>query len=283
MNDNDDDDTNNSTFTLPMHKPLTISFTYKGSTIANNFIEIMAGTVAPEIDYVVEGCTDYSIEIISNWEAIAKDGKISITFPNVIEIDATNKLIVLVSDRKGHTTMESLTVKYIKNNYKIGDLYDNEGSKGVIFWISDDYRFAKIASLDETSLKWYDKEKNSGMEVGNFGMTNENDGLANIEAKNKHSYVSYANKGLLALNWCTAKGEGWYLPAINELIMILNARSQMNTTLSANSATSISTNAYWSSTAKDNDDVYTYGSSKSSANYGQKRLVRAIKNVEIKL
>ena len=98
------------------------------------------------------------------------------------------------------------------SSYNVGDVVDN----GVIFWLSDDKQTAKVVSGDaETGLNY----TTDALKKTLFGATDANDGTKNIAAMK-----AYATKNSLdfaatfpAAAYCESLGEGWYMPAWEEL------------------------------------------------------------------
>lgn len=98
------------------------------------------------------------------------------------------------------------------SSYNVGDVVDN----GVIFWMSDDKQTAKVVSGDaETGLNY----TTDALKKTLFDATDANDGTKNIAAMK-----AYATKNSLdfaatfpAAAYCESLGEGWYMPAWEEL------------------------------------------------------------------
>ncbi len=107
---------------------------------------------------------------------------------------------------------------YALQRYNIGDFYDVDGVKGVVCLLNEDRTHGLILSLDEIYLHWSEFEKTDLRTVGTDDVA---DGRANMEKV--AAYIA-ANNGswddFPAFKWCRDKGEGWYLPAINELLTI---------------------------------------------------------------
>ena len=120
-------------------------------------------------------------------------------------------------------------------SYKVGDYYpdpnvdvtDAEAVKtveGIVFSVTDEGAHGKILSLVESSgLKW-----NTTGDGDNA--RDEDDGTVNwdtIKAKDAEfsDYPAFA--------WCASLGDGWYIPAINELITL---RAAWGTTLAEKTA-----------------------------------------------
>ena len=99
--------------------------------------------------------------------------------------------------------------------YSIGDIYDKNGVKGVVVLLTDAGRHGVVMSLDEACLAWCNLHRKQQKGVG---ATNRHDGEKNMEAVAKYiadNGLSWSN--FPAFEWCRAKGDGWYLPSINEL------------------------------------------------------------------
>ncbi len=99
-----------------------------------------------------------------------------------------------------------------KEYYEIGDTYSKDGVRGLVFYITDDGRHGKIASMDKsaTTVVW------STENVATSAL-DEEDGRNNMAVIRsiegwREKYPPFA--------WCADQGEGWYLPAKNELIMM---------------------------------------------------------------
>ena len=107
--------------------------------------------------------------------------------------------------------------------YKVGDLYDENGKRGVVFEVSADGKHGKIVSFNETKLKWANSEFDSWEEE--IGADSETNGAVNMAVVQcipnwREKYPAFA--------WCADLGEGWYLPAINELKAIYSIRNILN-------------------------------------------------------
>ncbi|MBE6203020.1 MAG: DUF1566 domain-containing protein [Rikenellaceae bacterium] len=131
--------------------------------------------------------------------------------------------------------------------YKVGDLYNENGKQGVVFWVTDGGRHGKIVSLDETRAEWDlrvemidDNEYINGTETG---ANSYSDGKANTEKVMSRADSRYFQ----AFTWCRHKGADWYLPAFDELEAIFHNQSAINSTLAEYDA-ELRDNGYWSST-----------------------------------
>lgn len=147
------------------------------------------------------------------------------------------------------------TVAPIKT-YKVGDYYDDGKKQGVVFAVSDGGRHGKIVSLNQTDVRWCsDEEYKREIETG---ASDERNGMNN---QRKIQQISGWREKYPAFAYCADQGEGWYLPAIEELTQFtLNdaVHDAVNRTLRAKGATKLFNKGvkgdfqwYWSSTESD--------------------------------
>lgn len=104
--------------------------------------------------------------------------------------------------------------------YEVGQYYDYMGVRGVICHVTPDGKHGLILSLDEVMIDWSTFRKGSLCKVG---ATSTTDGAANMAAVAKYiadNNLSWDN--FPAFKWCREKGEGWYLPSIDEMLTISN-------------------------------------------------------------
>ena len=135
--------------------------------------------------------------------------------------------------------------------YKVGDLYNENGLKGVVFEVSADGRSGKIVSMTQPTdekLAW----AISSERKTNIGATDLYDGQKNT---NKVKAIYNWQTKYPAFAWCASLGSAWYMPAIKELESLMyNASTlkKVNATLEANNGTLLSKKGdprwYWSST-----------------------------------
>ena len=153
--------------------------------------------------------------------------------------------------------------------YEIGELYDQNGIRGVICQLSDDGMHGLVMSLDEIYLHWSEFRK---PDLRVIGTDNRSDGSVNMEkvaayiAENNLSWDDFP-----AFKWCREKGEGWYLPSIDELLNIghnysggtrvqssRQARNRFNNALKNNGGKRMDRLVYYfSSTEKDEKSAFT--------------------------
>lgn len=102
--------------------------------------------------------------------------------------------------------------------YCIGDIYDKDGVKGLVITTSDNGTHGTIVSLDEACLAWCSLPRKA---MKSIGTDDRNDGRVNMALLRSR----IADEGLSwsdfpAAAWCKEHGEGWYLPAVNEVWLL---------------------------------------------------------------
>lgn len=97
--------------------------------------------------------------------------------------------------------------------YKIGDIYDKDGVKGIVVRVDDGGEHGLIMSLKGCDDRWCKSSVKTAVNA-----TDENDGAVNMAA-----IEAYIAKKRLTLDefplfkWAKELGDGWYIPAKNEL------------------------------------------------------------------
>lgn len=141
----------------------------------------------------------------------------------------------------------SMTSSQTSAPYAVGDLYDDGTRRGVVFEVDAEGAHGKIVSISQVELAWAMGEQCKVI----IGAKSESDGRENMA-------VIMLTEGwqqlFPAAAWCAALGEGWYLPAIEEVRSLLRAESNdaINATLDTLLATPLhkpgTWKDYWSST-----------------------------------
>ena len=108
--------------------------------------------------------------------------------------------------------------QYVLKEYEIGELYDRDGVKGVVCQLSEDKRHGLVISLDEIYLHWSEFRKPDLRVVGADNRTDGRDNMEKVARYIEANGLSWDD--FPAFKWCRDKGEGWYLPAIDELLAI---------------------------------------------------------------
>ena len=100
-----------------------------------------------------------------------------------------------------------------EKRYKVGDYYNENGKEGVVFEVSADGRHGKIVSMNQSpeKLQWCSDNKERKRLIG---ASSETDGAKNMAVVKA---IQGWESMYPAFKWCADLGEGWYLPAMNEL------------------------------------------------------------------
>lgn len=139
---------------------------------------------------------------------------------------------------KSFSSSAELTVTPAKKTYKLGDVIEVGGTKGVVFQVSENGESGKAVSLTRSGdILW-------ATHPFNTGAYSETDGKFNTDKITKVG-LSYHP----AAKWCVDYGEGWYFPAIQEGQDFMDVMDKINPAIKANGGQEISEDDYyWSST-----------------------------------
>ena len=135
--------------------------------------------------------------------------------------------------------------------YKVGDYYNDGVREGVVFEVSADGRHGKIVSMKESAdyLEWSSDSAEQECLIGADSKTDGAYNMAKVMAR-----PDWQSK-YPAFKWCADLGEGWYMPAIDELktfTLSTAVHDAVNRALSARGGTKLYNRGewrgYWSST-----------------------------------
>ena len=173
------------------------------------------------------------------------------------------------------------TPEPLEKTWKVGDYYNVDGKEGVVFWVDETGKHGKIVSMDQAELQWCTDDEHNKELTGIA--TDSSNGLNNLRsimkiAGWKDKYPAFA--------WCADHGDGWYLPAIEELKeLMLNdeVHSKVNGTLEQKRGSVMYSKGdykwYWSSTEENKRCAWFFGMNGGDAGnrnrYGN-RYVRAV-------
>ena len=149
--------------------------------------------------------------------------------------------------------------------YNIGDLVTVNGVQGIVFQTSP---VVKIVSVEENMVKW-------STEYHTTKANNQNDGRANMS---KIKSISGWETKYPAFKWCADIGDGWYLPAFDEVKTIFVHKDKINSALPAGKI--IISNSLWSSTESSIAQAY-YTLAKGIYNQQSKKLTCALRAVYV--
>ncbi|MBE6194040.1 MAG: TIR domain-containing protein [Rikenellaceae bacterium] len=111
--------------------------------------------------------------------------------------------------------------------YKVGDYYNDGVREGVVFEVSADGRHGKIVSMKQSAekLQW---SSDSAKQKRLIGADSDTDGAYNML---KVQAISGWREKYPAFRWCADLGEGWYLPAKEELLAIYRNKEILDSQL----------------------------------------------------
>ena len=96
------------------------------------------------------------------------------------------------------------------NPYSLYNVYDREGVRGVVWWISEDRSSLKLLSMSNgEGLAWASRSVQAGVP--------ETDGHADGSANTDIILGNQSGASFPAAQWCRGLGEGWYLPSAEEI------------------------------------------------------------------
>ena len=158
----------------------------------------------------------------------------------------------LFKDCHGRSAVAPIVSQPVERTWKVGDYYNVDGKEGVVFWVDETGKHGKIVSLDQAEERWCaDDEYKKGL----TGIaSDEYDGMKNLQSIKK---ISYWRNKYPAFAWCADHGDGWYLPAIKELeLLLLNeeVRDAVNNQIARKGKPKLFSKGeywvYWSSTER---------------------------------
>lgn len=146
-----------------------------------------------------------------------------------------------------------------ERTWKVGDYYDVDGKRGVVFMVDMNGRHGKIIGLEQVLLQWCVEEQMP--QAVDTAVSHKTDGAANLRAVMeldgwRDNYPAFA--------WCACRGDGWYLPSINELKELMTrkeVREKVNATLKRKGLLPLFSlghlkKFYWSSTSCNQQKAY---------------------------
>ena len=132
--------------------------------------------------------------------------------------------------------------------YKVGDYYNDGTKEGIVFEVYDGGWHGKIVSLDYSEEQW----AVDAVHENRTGATSKTGGMNNM---NRIKKLPNWKENYPAFAWCASLGNGWYLPADEELRSIYRNREAINRGLNRRGYEGFDCEVYWSSTE---DSVYEF-------------------------
>ena len=238
------------TYTLPAPTPIYGSLVVSGTPIAADVTldGKAVGTMPLKISNVLVG--DHTLKI-------SKSGYNDKTQTITISEDKTTTITATLTKQSAPASATTTTPKPISSSssgtYNIGDLVTVNGVQGIVFQTSPE---VKIVSVKEGYAEW-------GEYTVTTNATDKDNGKANMA---KIKSISGWETKYPAFKWCADYGNGWYLPALNELKAIYAQRDKINKTLSANNMDKLGSkfSCLWSSSESSSRYVYSVSFSSGS-------------------
>jgi hypothetical protein len=158
-----------------------------------------------------------------------------------IEEDYKNVLYNVRLMRK--LSWAEMTSKAIVKTYNLGDtIKDEKGNVGLVYKVSNGGLNGYAISINEGSVKW-----GTAVAIGSTSTTDGEQNLATAKAVD-----GWSTKCLVAKYNEDNYGEGWYVPAIDEMLDIYSSLEVINGYLGrVAGSTQLVTAKYWSSTEND--------------------------------
>ena len=180
---------------------------------------------------------------------------------------------------------------------KIGEIYDDNGVRGIVISLDESGMHGLMLSLTESGnprhLPWTVLRN----PYPDTGATDKNDGQKNMDAVARYiAENSLSWDDFPAFKWCRDLGEGWYLPSIDELLLVgyrfnggqrlkfdRKARQQFNNTLKDNGGSGVDRMEIYYSSTSTGDGVAATSTMEveppyvSSFKMHEKYLVRAVR------
>ncbi len=206
------------------------------------------------IDDMFKGRTTSTLRLVAHDVAPGKhilrveySGK---TNEQIVNVSSDNLVFVQNLLSQQNTPAQQPTMAQTNKSYKVGDYYYDGVKAGVVFEVTPDGKHGKIVSLEQSEwIQWTtDKvEKKRKIGANNYANGAHNMQIVKSVADWQTKYPAFA--------WCAKLGEGWYLPAINEikkLTLDQTVHAMVNKTLAERGGTRLYNSGeeaqYWSST-----------------------------------
>ena len=174
--------------------------------------------------------------------------------------------------RKNTAASVSTPTPSSTKTYKVGDYYNDGKKEGVVFWVNKAGTHGKIVSMhqSEEEMPWavdknfgtfFNRDNPCKKYTGATSKANGKQTMEEIECE-----YNWEEK-FPAFAWCAELGESWYLPAINELKLLLlnnSVHDAVNKTLEDKGGEKLFNKEvdedseelpwYWSSTEDEDDE-----------------------------
>lgn len=177
---------------------------------------------AEEIRAHVEEITEEEV-IYRLWES-SDTTQYRLLFKDVFRITYANGEVETFADRiaaNSDRVLKNYPYPAVSRTYAVGDIFDENGIRGVVIQTVDGGRHGLILSLEEAPIgtQW----DNARATLFYMGLDNHKDGWENmkkLEQAIEQNHLKWED--FPAFDYCRSLGQGWYLPAIEELMCMWN-------------------------------------------------------------
>lgn len=184
-----------------------------------------------------------------NYDDIGEHGKdLSYSFTRTRAIHKFGNGISSSNYSSSSSNYSSSSYSTSGKSYKVGDLYNENGKKGVVIWTDASGRYGKIVSLEKSSseMAWASAYEDCNKR---HGTADQHDGYKNMQ---KIQSIPGWREKFPPFAWCADLGEGWYLPTVNELWLIYKNRDIIRPKLH-----NVESNDYYYTSTEVDTDVKT--------------------------
>lgn len=164
---------------------------------------------------------------------------------------------VLTSDATGLASWETISAPAAAT-YSIGDYAHG----GVVFWVSPNGEHGKVVHIyDSISNIWSNL---TSVNIGNSARDDKSGAMNTIKIILQSGHTFSA--AIMCKELSYGGFDDWYLPAIDELVQIMDNRAIINTTTATYGGDFISSNYHWSSTEEDSSHAWALSYFHNSGN-----------------
>jgi hypothetical protein len=194
----------------------------KNLTIKASKMRIKADGEDKTVFTVIYGEEDVtaSCTIQTTTSSVIEGGEFATTTPGTYNIYA------LYNNTRSNTISIDAYDPTVAGQYEIGQIYDVDGTKGMIYAIKSDAsgnNWVYLCSLDEADLQWSTENVNCNC-FSSKGEWNTYDPFDPTYSKADGGVRDINNYP--AFKWCMEHGDGWFLPSSTELQWMWDAISE---------------------------------------------------------
>ena len=204
---------------------------------------------------VTTDASNYTYSCNASWINIVKNNNtlsISVQANDFFERQET--IVVQANEKRKEITVIQATgwqePEPSSGTYAVGDIYNENGTSGVVYKVSSDGHHGMIVHFQETAQAWATVNEITNCTNNSYGMINMNTIKQIVNWENKYP----------AFKWCdnfnTGGVSGWYLPALDELNELNTNLTIINAALINYGGAKITYDWYCSSTEHDSSGVW---------------------------